>query len=264
MIEIDIDALIKTEKKIKVKATARRKGHYRIIKGADVGKESFKDIKSYPNAFEFVRKNVKEMMKLGIKDMQAAEELFNRVRMERFVPKEPSLEEATSAITGNIRDSILEGWFRGGDRNYKIHIFNAILNNDDVKNGTLKCMHHIYQVVNDSDISFDKFINTDIKVYRGGSVGDDVFTSFTLDKGIAERFAKEYHTDMLTEITVKPIDTLGCGQTTGEAEVMLPKALLDDRLDKSETKLPDDLPDFDKFLISVRLEAESNRKPYIL
>lgn len=253
MIEINLDKLERGTHKAPVKVTRGGKTFYQQRR---VGRKDkrFDDIKSYPNVNEFVRKNVKKLKEIGVTDMEAAGEFYNTVRMGRFTPKDVSIEVAVSGITDNIRNSVLEGWFRGGDKNYKIHIFNSILNNDDARNGTLKIMHHVYQTINNIDIPFNEFINSDIKLYRGGDMTDDVFTSFTLNKSIAEKFSREYGTDKMTEITVKPIETLGCGQSTMESEVMIPKALLSEHLNKNETyndKIPSD---FDKYLAHLRLK----------
>lgn len=213
--------------------------------------ESFKDIKDYHNASEFIRKNVNELKKLGIDNMSKAEEFYNKTRMERFTPKEVTRDDAEDAISDGIRSSILEGWYRAADKAYKIHIYNGLLNNDDARNGAYKLMHRAYNIFNNTDIPFDEFIHKDIKIWRGGDVTDDIFTSFTMSKDIAEKFIKSSHVDKLTEITVKPIEILGMCQPTGEMEVLVPKDVLEGKLNKSEdikvTKLS-----FDKYLASLR------------
>ena len=64
----------------------------------------------------------------------------------------------------------------------------------------------------------------------------------------------------LTEITVKPIETLGCGQPTVEGEVMVPKGLLMEHLNKSEDESSDIPQDFDKYLLSLRLKYLDEQK----
>jgi HK97 family phage prohead protease len=58
-------------------------------------------------------------------------------------------------------------------------------------------------------------------MYRGEhgqqTVKGDVFKSYTTDKTVAESFGDDIH-----EINVKPIDTLGSYQTTGENEYLVP------------------------------------------
>ena len=204
-----------------------------------------------------MRKNVKELKKHGVKDMEGTEKIYNRVRMERFNVKELSRDGALESIRNSIPVNIHEGWFRNADVGYKIHIFNALLNNDDARSGTLKIMYDTYKIQTDSDISFEDFINTDISIYRGGDVTDDVFTSFTMVREIAEKFMSEYKIDKMVEIKVKPIQILGMCQPTAESEILVPKDLLDGILDKSEdtdkTKLS-----FDEYLASLRHPTRSN------
>lgn len=213
--------------------------------------ESFKDIKDYPNAFEFMRKNVEELKKHGVKDREGWEKIYNETRMERFTPKEVSKDAALDGIRSGISASVQEGWFRAADSNYKIRIYDALLNNDTARNGTYNIMHQTYKIDNDSDISFDEFMNKDITLYRGGDISDDVFTSFTMKKSIADGFMNESKTDKMTEITVKPIEILGMCQPTGEEEVLVPKNVLDNILNKSE-KDNDKIISFDKYLAALR------------
>lgn len=258
-IEIDLAKLDRGTHVEQVRVTRGGKTFYRKqrVGRKEVDKpESFKDIKNYHNNSEFVRGNIKELKELGIKDMEGSEKLYNRIRMERFDVKELSKDDSFAAIRASIPVRIHEGWFRNADRSYKIHIFNALLNNDDARSGTLKIMHDTYKIQNDSDISFDDFINTEISIYRGGDVTDDVFTSFTMVKSIAEKFMVEYKIDKMTEIKVKPIQILGMCQSTGESEVLVPKDLLEGILNKAE-KTKSTLT-FDEYLASLRYPNGTN------
>lgn len=228
MIEINLLTIKKYQKRVYVKPTSRRKGHYRQIEGVSGEKkdvEHFKDIKTYPNAFEFMRKNVKELKAHGITDVEGVENLFNELRLKRFVCTGMSKENAISTINDGIREGVHTGWFRYEDKGMKIHVFNSILNDDKVRSAGLKVMCDLYNIVNDSNISFDEFLHTDVVLYRGGSITDDVFTSFSLDKRMAKKFAGQNKTDMI-KITLKPIETLGSYQTIAEAEVLVPKDIL--------------------------------------
>ena len=171
--------------------------------------------------------------------------------MERFDLKELTKVGAQEAIRGAISANIQEGWFRAADSAYKIHIYNALLNNDDARSGTYALMHRAYNIFNDTDIPLDEFMHKDIKLWRGGNITDDIFTSFTMSKDIAEKFIQSSHVDKLTEITVKPIDILGMCQPTGEMEVMVPKDVLEGKLNKAEGTETSKLS-FDQYLASLR------------
>ena len=214
--------------------------------------ESFKNIKNYNNSNDFMRANVKELKAHGVKDQQGWEKIYNETRMERFTPKDLTREKAEGAICDAIRGSHLEGWFRAADPAYKIHVYNGLLNNDDARNGAYKLMQETYNIQNDTNIPFDEFLHTDIKLWRGGDMTDDIFTSFTMSKKIAEKFTKEYKAGELTEITVKPIDILGMCQPTGEAEVLVPKDVLESKLNKAEETKETSKLSFDKYLASLR------------
>ena len=55
-------------------------------------------------------------------------------------------------------------------------------------------------------------------------VRDSVYKRMIAErKQIAEKFKRQYKTDKITEIKIKPRDTLGSYQTTAEAEVLVPK-----------------------------------------
>ena len=211
----------------------------------------FKDIKNYNNASDFIRKNIKELKKYGIESYDKAEEFYNKIRMERFTPKEITREEAEEAIYDGVPGNILSGWYRSADSNYKIKLYDKLLNNDNARNGTYKLMHHTYNTQNNTNIPFNEFMNMDVKLYRGGGINEvDIFTSFTMSKKIADKFMKESNTNKFTEITVKPIEILGMCQPTGEAEVLVPKDVLGDKLNKSENINSELL--FDKYLAALR------------
>lgn len=226
MIEIDLSEIQKGLKRIYVKPTSQRKGHYRQIEGASGESEAFKDIKKYPNAFEFMRSNVKELKSHGVSDMEGTKRIFNKLRLERFTFTDMSKKNAISEIIDGIRDSVHTGWFRYEDKGMKPKLLDAILNEDKVRSAGLRIMYDTFKIINDSSISFDEFLQKDITLYRGGSITNDVFTSFSLDKGMAEKFANQNKTEVI-EVTMKPIHTLGSYQTIAEAEVLVPKEVLD-------------------------------------
>jgi len=185
--------------------------------------ESFKDIKEHRNFQEFIRSSKDELKAHGIKGKDL-KDFYNNLRLERFTCKELSKEDAISAIINNIDDNIHTAWFRRADKGVKQRLFDSIVNNDETRSAGLKVMYDTYVIQNDSEISFNEFLNKDMILYRAGST-DDIFSSFTMDKHIAKKFAKEYKSDIM-EIKVKPVQTLGSYQTISESEVLVPDKLL--------------------------------------
>lgn len=190
------------------------------------GTESFKDIKNYRDFQDFIRNNVAELKKHGIKSKDL-KDFYNNTRVERFTCKKLSKEAAISTIRDNIDDNVHTAWFRRADKGVKQRLFNYIVNSDKTRSAGLKVMYDTYVVQNDSKISFNEFLNKDMTFYRAGNT-DDIFSSFTMDKNIAKKFAKEYGTD-IAEIKLKPIQTLGSYQTIAEAEVLIPKSIFGDK-----------------------------------
>ena len=187
--------------------------------------ESFKDVKTYRYFQDFLKNSANELKAHGIKGKDL-KDFYNNIRVEKFKCENLSKEDAISAITDNIDDNVHTAWFRRADKGIKQRLFNYIVNNDKTRSAGLKVMYDTYVVQNDSKISFNEFLNKDITFYRAGGT-TDIFSSFTMDKNIAKKFAKEYGTDV-SEIKLKPIQTLGSYQTIAEAEVLIPKKLLKD------------------------------------
>jgi hypothetical protein len=223
MIEINLIGLLKAERGTKKEwKTVTRDGKTFRQRFATGEKESFKDIKEHRDIQEFMRTSIGELKEHGIKGKDL-DDFYNNTRLKRFTCQELSKKSAISAIENNIRDSVHTGWFRNEDKGMKQHLYNAIVNNDETRSAGLKVMYDTYVVQNDSKLSFKEFLNTDVTLYRGGDVTDDIFTSFSMDRHMAEKFG-----DKITEIKVKPIQTLGSYQTIAEAEVLIPKKLLED------------------------------------
>lgn len=150
--------------------------------------------------------------------------------------KEVSKEDAIRILRDAIDDNTREGWFRRYESFRKPVIETAILNDKEVRNAGLNIAYHNYLETYGADksISFSEFVNKPIKLYRGtygklahdGLEGSDVFTSFTPDRKVAEKFAGDLDSGEVVEITIKPIDTYGSYQTNGEYEYLVPKAKL--------------------------------------
>ena len=182
---------------------------------------NLKDIATeYSDVNTFIKENIKKLKEKGIKDSKTATSFFIVSKMENVKHKEVSEEKAANTIKSNIRHQTLGGWFRNEDKNYKPKLVKAIVAKEETINAGVNVFYNNYKSATGKKISFEEFLNTDVKMYRGGGgiLKDEAFTSFSLHKDIAEKFG-----DKITEIIVKPKDTLGSYQTTAETEVLIPK-----------------------------------------
>lgn len=165
------------------------------------------------------------------------------------------IEDALDALRDNIRGSVLSGWFRSGDSDYKPELVDSVLTNKGVLNAAMNVAYHNYlqdfghyNVVtnkfqlNDESrqpLSFNKWLTTPQEMYRGTTgqktIASDIFSSYTPDKLVAARFTKDntgqasvkkdlsdVDLSRISTIKVRPIDTYGSYQTTGELEYLIP------------------------------------------
>ena len=171
------------------------------------------------------REMMAEMKANGIKSPQALRDYWVEQKMSDFNEsdtKELSVDEAIGIIKDNIGQNVLDGWFVNADSDYKTKLETLILGNKALRNAGLNIAYNNYkEMTGDHSLSFSEFLNKGIKMWRGEhgqqTTSSDVFKSFTPDKSVAESFGSN-----LTEITVKPINTLGSYQTTAESEYLVP------------------------------------------
>lgn len=119
---------------------------------------------------------------------------------------------------------VLSNWFRNEDRSSKARLLRHI-KAPEVRNAGMNLLHQVYQDMTGAQVPFDKFMDTPVRMYRaGGSPPDEPFTSYSMDRSIAERFATKRGMDpsSVSVIEIKPKDTLGSYQTIAEAEVLIP------------------------------------------
>lgn len=158
------------------------------------------------------------------------EDLWKEARKQfyTFTPKELTKDEAVDILRDKMPENVLEGWFRKGDSTYKSKIEELALSDDDIRNAALNIMWDNYKHSSGKDIGFDEFLHSDIPMYRGKNSekytdGDETL-AFTFDKSVAEKFGK-----YVLETFVKPIETLGAYQTTGESEALVYRKQLEDK-----------------------------------
>ena len=133
-----------------------------------------------------------------------------------------SVDDAVDQVRGSISESTLDGWFRNADSDYKPKLVQQIMSHPGTLNAGLNIA---YQNYIDSGVSnpmpFEKWVRTPQTMYRGdygqSAVKSDLFMSFTPNKAEALKFGSH-----VTTIRIRPIDTWGSYQTTGEQEFLIP------------------------------------------
>lgn len=118
-----------------------------------------------------------------------------------------------------IPEDLQNAWYRNGDRAAREEIANIIESNLDVKNASLNRFYEDYlywqRAIDSKPLPFDKWLNSDITLYRYGDVQKDTGSktlSYSVAPGGLPLMGGE-----LQMITVKPIDTLGRAQLAGTA-----------------------------------------------
>ena len=182
----------------------------------------------YSDPRQFIHENIKAIKAQGIKKPADAIAYWKDACYAKDIkPHETGVEEAIETIRYNVPSSTLHGWFVEANSTYKGRLEQAALSNDEVRNAGLNIAYENFKSLqrgkSDASISFDQFLDRPITVYRGKASehfvdGDDIL-SFSMDRKVAEKFAGANGKVVSTEI--KPRDTIGSYQTTGEAEILV-------------------------------------------
>lgn len=175
----------------------------------------------------FVRSNLsdEDFMALGREaGMDAIKQLWyeKRALEELKNVHEISLEDAVSQVRDAISASTLDGWFRDANSDYKPRLIDSIMSNSGTLNAGMNIAYNNYLDSNPSNpMPFETWLRTPQTMYRGDrgqrATASDIFTSFTLDRKVAESFGSH-----VTTAHIRPIDTWGSYQTTGEQEFLVP------------------------------------------
>ena len=183
----------------------------------------------YDNLQSFVRDNIPALKAIGVNNNESVMALWRNANYNRddFQPIEMAMEDAADVIRNKVPENILDGWFRNADSGYKPKLENIALTDKDVRNAALNIMWDNYKQFSGKDIDFNKFLYSNIPVYRGKNqenyTDDDKVLSFTFERTASESFGKHIH-----ETDITPKDTIGSYQTTAEGEVMVRKDYLDE------------------------------------
>ena len=199
---------------------------------------------------DFIRANLKNpaFMEYGkTHDFEAIEQLQHTARYRKALKQgmhEMKIEDAISQVRDTIKASHISGWFREGDSEYKPRIAEQLLSNPETLNAAYNIAYHNYKYSTDKPLPFKEWLVTPQTMYRGTSgqqnVRSDIFSAWTPDKRVAENFAygkgsavgsQHGGEGKVSSIKIRPIDTWGSLQTTGEQEFMVPV-----RMDSFEPK----------------------------
>lgn len=172
----------------------------------------------------FVRENKDSLKKADMFSKEKATELWKDARYKNSSSnfKAIDTQSAVDIVKEEIPENVRKGWFVNADSGYKPRLEASIIGNPELRNAGLNIAHKNYMDTTGEKISFDGFLNKDISVYRGGNdkfIDTDVFKSYSFDENIARKFAGD--SGAVNVIKIKPKETLGSYQLTGEAEILI-------------------------------------------
>lgn len=180
------------------------------------------------NAFVKTNMSNPEFKQFGRENgMESVRQLWREKRAESELSSvhEISREEAIEQMRDAIPQSIINQWFVEANSGAKPKLVEHILSNKGTLNAGLNIAYANYademSISGGKPLSFKTWLNTPQTLYRGeygqGRVQSDIFASYTRDRKVAESFGQKVST-----VRIRPIDTLGSYQTTGEQEYLIP------------------------------------------
>lgn len=215
----------------------------------DFDTKSLGELKVTDDEDSFIHENLKnkEFLKFGQEHgMDSIRQLWYEERRQEEIKNlhEVPVEDAIQTVRDNIKESHLSGWFRSADSGYKPRIAEQMFGNTGVLNASMNMAYYNYKNEMKLDgkqpLSFQAWLTTPQEVYRGTSgqklIDADVFTSYTPSKEVAENFAfgrggavgsQHGGEPKVSSMTIRPIDTWGQLQTTGELEFLIPIKIMD-------------------------------------
>jgi len=160
-------------------------------------------------------------------------------------------------------------WFQSVDANAKKDIVDDIKNNPELRNAMLSLLYDLYKNEIGFNGSFEKFIETPIKIYRGVTdadkkgKGQEGFSAYSISKNRVSGYAynRSSENPEIKEVTVRPIDTYGAVNyiMDAEIEVLLPQSLSKETLQKEFNNLTElNIGKFDYSQIQKLEEYYSN------
>lgn len=159
--------------------------------------------------------------------MEAVRQLWREKRIESELSSvhEISQLEAVEQLRAAIPQSYIQAWFVEANSDVKPKLVESILSNKGTLNAGLNIAYTNYldemALTHQNSMPFNKWLRTPQTLYRGeygqGRVQSDIFASYTRDRKVAESFGQKVST-----VRIRPIDTWGSYQTTGEQEYLIP------------------------------------------
>ena len=166
---------------------------------------------------EFLKKNLPKLKELYLKahavgnDFDTDEEWRKfRTKQELKDVHEMPIEDALSVVRESIPPNVHEGWFRSANSEYKPRLVAGILANPGTLNAGLNIAYYNYRyqfewysdikqqwiphegVDQSKKLSFQQWLKTPQTLFRGdygqSAIESDVFSAYTPDKRIAEKF----------------------------------------------------------------------------
>ena len=168
---------------------------------------------------------------------------FYRARLSAVTRdfKEISRDEAEEILSENLYSGTLHAWFREYNNDVKETLVCQLTRNPETHNAALNQMYNNYKVFCETEkeepLSFEEFLVTPIKMYRGGSGKEHkeaaMFSAYTFDRKVAEMFTDSDYgsksrvglSGVVYEASIRPIDTYGSVFYNGEMEILVPRGM---------------------------------------
>ena len=132
--------------------------------------------------------------------------------------------KADNVLAEKMPRNVFLGWFREADSNYKPRVIDSIISTPETRTAALSIMYENYRQLVDDTLSFEDFLTTPVKMYRGGHgqkhMKEDIFSAYSFSKSTAQKFAG--NDGNVYEAEIRPIDTWGSVTTNKESEIMVP------------------------------------------
>ena len=208
---------------------------------------SVADAKTYA---EFVEANKKDAGVIErIKAGENPKDIWQNARIERGrenIHLTP-LNDAKKALYDYIPENEVQGWFNDANSGYKPRIVERIAENPDALNASMNVAYRNYLDTDPKNVmSFDEWLDTPQTYYRGtrgqAKTDDDVFSGFTPNREVAEKFAGK--NGKVDEIKISPRQTYGSIMTNGESEILVPESAIRQYAKEIKTSKSDPLKNY--------------------
>lgn len=186
---------------------------------------------------DFVHKNVEKARPIyEEKGMEGVEDEWYKTRLRNSTKdlKEIGDDEIDRILDKYVSQATARMWLVEYNNDIKPKLVQELTANSEVRNACLNIMYENYKDTG-GKLSFKDFLLTPIKMYRGGSGKEykkaSAFSSYTLDRKAAEKFKNgptghEPEKDgEIYEAEIRPIDTYGSLNTSGEMEILVPRMI---------------------------------------